>query len=464
MLNTFFKEKTILNIKSRFGEFIYDVDVNRTLPRKPFFNKDIAKEGLFYIQEIFNTHNIKYFLLFGTCLGAIRDKDFIEYDIDIDLGCYKNNLNEIIKAIIILNKKYNFRILKISKENESITLVYKDIIIDIGLFKKTKQYYIYNNFYENKIPQKFLDKLEIISFLGKEFYVPYDVKNYLLYQYGKRWKIPIKKWNYFEKYIDISFLNLIKELKLFLKGNAYKIKNIKNKFKFKFGFIYKDILKQLNIKNIKSVLKSGQGFCNTYVIKANKDIVIKENCQIRFEYFQKEFQKVEPIYSFLDYKERFLYEKKIFELLNHKKVIINNNIIIFPYIESKLLSCFIKNDNFFNYFKKAILILKNQKISHGDFHIDNILITENNEVCLIDFEMTFSSYLTKDEQFYYDIYYFFAKLEYQYSDFFDENYNKFKKFIDKNFSFLDKEKIVRVADKTKKYFFNVNGARVELFK
>ena len=464
MINKFFENKDTCIIKSKFGKFIYNIDVNRSLPKKPFFDMYVAEEALVIINNIFKKVNLRFFLIFGTCLGAVRDKSFIKYDTDIDLGIYKLDKNKLILAIEELIEKDNFEISKISILNESITIVYKNIIIDIGLFHKKDNYYIYNDFYENKMPQEFLDRLEKVKFLGKNFNVPFTGERYLKYQYGKNWEVPTKEWNYFNKYMPNSILFFLRRTKLNIKTF---IKNLIEKKYFiliKIGLLHKDILQKLDIKSITNIQKSGQGFCDTYVIKANQNIILKVNNQSRFEYFKGNFKKVEPIYQFLDYKERFLYEKNIFEKLNKRDVKIINNSIIFPFIDSKPLNSFIGSKDFYVFLKEAIFLLKDSYISHGDFHIENILISQENKIVLIDFEMIFSDYLSKEEKFYYDIYYLFAKLEYKYSKFFDNDYKRLKEFINENFSSADRESIIKVADKTKRYFFSVNGARVELFK
>ena len=464
MIKTFLEGKSTYSIKSKFGNFLYDIDTSRDLPKENFFTHTLAKEALLHIYKKFEKNNLKFFLIFGTCLGAVRDRNFIKHDIDIDLGIYYKDKHKLIESISILLNEYEFKVLKISSEEESITVVYKNIIIDIGLFSKKKNYYIYNNFYENKMPQNFLDQLDTINFLGENFYIPSQVESYLKYQYGKNWKTPVPEWDYYNKYISTDMLQFLRRTKLNVKKYLKKVKEIRYKILMKSGLLHKNILNELNIKNIKSVQKSGQGFCDTYVIKANKSIVLKINNQSRFEYFKKDFEKIEPIYQFINYKERFLHEKQLFERLNCEKVKTIDNVIVFPFIDSKPLSNYIESVKFYDYLQKAIEVLKTKKVSHGDFHIDNILITKDSKIVVIDFEMIFSDYLSKTECFYYDIYYFFAKLEYQYPNYFDENYQKLKYFIDTNFTLEEKNNILKVAEKTKKYFFSVNGARVELFK
>jgi len=465
MIDTFFRKKNTFISESNFGKFIYDIDVYRSLPKKEFFDKKLAIEALSFIFKTAKSIDIKIFLIFGTCLGAVRNKDFIDHDTDIDLGSYRKDKEKIIILIKDLIDKYDFKISKISFIEESITLIYHNIIIDIGLFHQKKNYYIYNNFYQNRMPKIHFDSLQKINFLGISCFIPFNVEGYLAYQYGKNWKTPVKEWDYFNKYISKELLVLLREMKLKIRLFIKKILNMRYFILVKLGLLHYNILKKLDIKNIRNIQKSGQGFCDTFIIKANRNIVLKVNNQSRFEYFKNDFKKVEPIYQFLEYKDRFLYEKKIFEKLNRLEVTVIDNSIIFPYIDSKSLDSYIDSELFWDFLKKAISLLKDNKISHGDFHIENILISKkSNKIILIDFEMIFSDYLSKKEQFYYDIYYLFAKLEYKYPKFFDDNFDKFKKFIIEIFSNSDIEQILKVADKTKKYFFSINGARVELFR
>lgn len=47
---------------------------------------------------ICNKHNLRYFVLGGTCLGAIRHKGFIPWDDDIDVGMPRKDYNEFLRV------------------------------------------------------------------------------------------------------------------------------------------------------------------------------------------------------------------------------------------------------------------------------------------------------------------------------------------------------------------------------
>ena len=48
------------------------------------------------ISKVLSCYEIKYFLAYGTLLGAIRHKGFIPWDDDIDLGMMRSDFNKLI--------------------------------------------------------------------------------------------------------------------------------------------------------------------------------------------------------------------------------------------------------------------------------------------------------------------------------------------------------------------------------
>ena len=175
--------------------------------------KENAKEALITIDNAFQELGVDYWLEFGTLLGAVREKDFIEHDIDIDLGCFENNYNPQ-KEIVF--KKYGLKkIQEILIDNGSYgreeTYQYKGINIDIFYFHQRE-----NNIYchvftkikgktwpttikelgglivqETTFPFNGFKKIE---FLGRKFNIPLNIEEHLSANYGNNYLIKDKNY------------------------------------------------------------------------------------------------------------------------------------------------------------------------------------------------------------------------------------------------------------------------------
>lgn len=163
----------------------------------------LAKIFLFNIADIFKKHNIKFYLDYGTLLGAVRDKDFIKNDSDIDLGIYEKIwTNPLLLKKLILDFQKNNITIKNIWDNTSNTIIFlskNNIAMDIYQKVKGNNEY-FNHGYDRKLgiikivyPLECLNTLDKINFLGREFNVPHNPDKYLENIYGKGWKTPILK-------------------------------------------------------------------------------------------------------------------------------------------------------------------------------------------------------------------------------------------------------------------------------
>ena len=77
--------------------------------------KKIQVEILKYVDNFCKKNNIKYWLEFGTLLGAVRHKGYIPWDDDIDIGMLREDYNKFIKTFNKNNDKYKVNCIELDE-------------------------------------------------------------------------------------------------------------------------------------------------------------------------------------------------------------------------------------------------------------------------------------------------------------------------------------------------------------
>jgi len=160
-----------------------------------------AKKLLFDTINVFNKVGIKYYLDYGTLLGAYRNGNFIPNDHDIDIGIYekfwlnpilmRNIAKEFIKREITIRKIWDNGV------NGIVNLTRNDAGLDIYHKVRGKtEYYKYGKRGKRTYPLDCLDKLNTMEFLGKKVNIPSNTEKYLINLYGENWRIPMSKSQY----------------------------------------------------------------------------------------------------------------------------------------------------------------------------------------------------------------------------------------------------------------------------
>ena len=219
---------------------------------------EIAVENLRDVKEVFDKNDVNFWLDSGVLLGAVRDGKIIEWDTDIDLGTWYNNLTKLISTFpkfkkkgfnIILNRKwtcttlrrfdfninvelyhkrgdYAWRVWKVYKKGTIINILDRCVnISNLRIYTKQKGTFARKIKHLSSllppalkqlvtdtawlalhrlgcmvpevIPKRYFEKLSTIQFYGKKFNIPSDVEKYLEYRYGSDWETPKGGWIYY---------------------------------------------------------------------------------------------------------------------------------------------------------------------------------------------------------------------------------------------------------------------------
>lgn len=178
--------------------------------------RKMRKNGLEMLQmadQAFTSMGVQAFLTFGTLLGAYRDKGFIAYDPDVDLGVVDGNLPKNMYEVMA---KHGFQLCKqniISETNQVIedTYIYKGIHLDVfHYFEEEDDYYtLVAQLHETKDWKEAnatdgfpCEKVSVVktefqrqNFMNIEVYMPIKTHEWLVDMYSESYMTPIKNWS-----------------------------------------------------------------------------------------------------------------------------------------------------------------------------------------------------------------------------------------------------------------------------
>ena len=95
-------------------------------------DKQIAKQNLSDFNSIANKNNLKFGLIYGTLLGAIREHDFIDHDEDIDLFVLSEQRDLLFNMLFEL-RKCDFEVVRYDRRG-LISIMKNNEYIDIYIF------------------------------------------------------------------------------------------------------------------------------------------------------------------------------------------------------------------------------------------------------------------------------------------------------------------------------------------
>ncbi len=155
-----------------------------------------SEEWLSLFYDICSKHDITLYLLYGTCLGIVRDKQLIEHDTDADLGIMLTDLNRLYQCVPELLAN-GFYISGRGTYQVCFSLPNISFYIDIWPIKKISNPLLkiwgFRWFCDHVyFKDNYFDSSESVMFQERAYYVPTPAAKYLERIYGKTWQTPIK--------------------------------------------------------------------------------------------------------------------------------------------------------------------------------------------------------------------------------------------------------------------------------
>jgi hypothetical protein len=147
-------------------------------------DKDIAYRNLLDAKKLLDDKGIRFGLMFGTLLGAVRDGDFIDWDEDIDLYLLEEQREEFHNVLQLFRDSG----LELIRADGDLYSIMRDgQYIDFYFFrlsgaKRKSLSYV--------VDREHLAADDYIEFRGAVFPVPSNKEALLEHLYGPDWRIP----------------------------------------------------------------------------------------------------------------------------------------------------------------------------------------------------------------------------------------------------------------------------------
>ncbi len=155
-------------------------------------------------KQILDQLGLVFFLRHGTCLGAVRDNAFIEWDDDLDIGSVigLHGLTEdLVQKGAEAFRERGFAVkVKDAELGLSVDMQKSGIQLDWTCYR-----IIGDSIYQwpvVKIPVSLHTDLKTIDFLGEKFLVPNPPEEYFRLKYGPDWMTPKRAGGFEQEVLD----------------------------------------------------------------------------------------------------------------------------------------------------------------------------------------------------------------------------------------------------------------------
>jgi hypothetical protein len=163
-------------------------------------NAEYALANLVDARDALVSCGARPFLVDGTLLGCIREGGFIGHDLDVDLGCFIEDLD--VEAMTDAMTSAGFAPWKsYGTPERGFQLSFKrhGIKLDVFFYYIGERLTRFHAAWLKDTPIRYTYppfSLAPVSFLGETFLAPDDPVRFLVTKYGLDWRTPVTPWDW----------------------------------------------------------------------------------------------------------------------------------------------------------------------------------------------------------------------------------------------------------------------------
>lgn len=171
------------------GKAFHFEEMEITYENSHIIDNTTARQNLLDFKAVLDKSRVKFLLMHGTLLGAIREHDFIKHDIDIDTCTFEEE--KLVETIPELSKA-GLQLCRYEK-NVIYSFIRGGVYIDVYIVNKLQGLIspFYVRYLYRVIPRKYFRHTKQIDFLGQRFRIPNHSIRLLEFWYGKDWRTPV---------------------------------------------------------------------------------------------------------------------------------------------------------------------------------------------------------------------------------------------------------------------------------